>query len=116
MARDSDDGREATNGSPSRLEPVLGEALSRVVRRLLNRGRAELGRAARSGRSQLELRQLEKDRDHFWVRLGKTASRLVEGGEIDHPALRKAMQRIDELEARIDSLKTGREFPGSEPE
>ncbi len=55
------------------------------------RGRTELDRAARSGRDRLELRQLNKDLDHFWVRLGKTARRLVEAGEIDHPALRKAI-------------------------
>lgn len=87
------------------VEPVLGDVLSRALRRLLGRGRDELGRAARTGRHRLELRQLQKDLDHFWVRLGKTSYRLVEAGELDHPALRKAMERIDELEAKIDALR-----------
>ncbi|MEQ1504705.1 MAG: hypothetical protein ABMB14_20870 [Myxococcota bacterium] len=100
----ADDGKGG--GSGRVLEPVLGDAVAAVIRRLVRRGRAELGRAARSGRSQLELRQAQKDLDHFWVRLGKTAFRLVEAGEIDHPALRKAIDRIDELESRIDGLRT----------
>lgn len=108
MAHDSDDRADVPNGTPPRpasLEDAIGDRVGRLFRRLLSRGRAEFGRAARSGRSQLEQRQLQKDRDHFWIRLGKTAARLVEGGELDHPALRKAMSRIDEIEARIDALK-----------
>ena len=86
------------------LEP-LGDALNRVMRRLVGRSRLELGRAARSSRERLELRQLRRDLDHFWARLGKTSYHLVEAGEIDHPALRKAIARIDELEAKIEALQ-----------
>ena len=86
------------------LQP-LGDLVSRAVKRIVGRGRAELGKAAKTGRERLELRQLQKDLDHFWARLGKTSRRLVEAGEIDHPALRKAMERIDELEQRIDQLR-----------
>jgi hypothetical protein len=93
------------------LQPLLGDLVTRAVRRLLGRGRSELGRAAKSGRSKLELRQLQKDLDHFWARLGKTSRRLVEAGEIDHPALRKAMHRIDELERQIDTLRGGTATP-----
>lgn len=89
------------------LQPLLGDLVTRAVRRIVGRGQRELDRAARTGRTRLELRQLHKDLDLFWVRLGKTTYRLVEAGELDHPALRKAMQRIDELEARIDELRTG---------
>lgn len=84
------------------LQPLLGDALARAVRRLMRRSRAELERAAQSGRARLELRQMNRDLDHFWIRLGKTAYHLVEAGELDHPALRKAMTRIDDLEASID--------------
>jgi hypothetical protein len=98
-------------GSTPHLEPVLGDLVRRFIHKVVDRGRTELGRAARTGRSQLELRQLQKDLDHFWVRLGKTTARLVEGGEIDHPALRKAIQRIDELEARIDELRRSSREP-----
>ncbi len=93
------------SGDEQQLQPILGDLLGRAVKRLVARGRRELGRAARTGRERLELRQAQRDLELFWVRLGKTAVRLVEAGEIDHPALRKAMARIDELEARIDELR-----------
>ncbi|MEQ1570548.1 MAG: hypothetical protein ABMA64_33260 [Myxococcota bacterium] len=83
----------------------LTDRLARAVRRWMSRSRSGFGKAAQTGRSQLELRQLNKDLDHFWTRLGKTAFRLVEAGEIDHPALRKAMERIEELEAKIDAAR-----------
>ncbi len=79
----------------------LRDVLNTLGRRLMERGRYELSRAASAGRSRLELRQLQRDRDHFWSRLGKEAYHLVQAGEIDHPALRRAMERIDDLEARI---------------
>lgn len=90
------------------MEPLLGEFLTDAVRRLVRRGRAELGKAARTGRTRLEQRQLQRDLDHFWARLGKTAYRLVEAGEIDHPSLRKAMERIVELEGELDAARAGR--------
>lgn len=99
-----------------RGEPVLADLLTDAVRRLVRRGRLELGRAARSGRTRLEQRQLAKDLDHFWVRLGKTAFRLVEAGEIDHPALRQAMARIEELEAQIDTARGPTGGPIDEPD
>lgn len=103
MKSDSD---PSTHPDPSpQLEPVLSDLVLRMFRKVVDRSRTELGRAAKSGRSQLELRQLQKDLDHFWVRLGKTTARLVQGGEIDHPALRKALERIDEIEAKIDELR-----------
>jgi hypothetical protein len=96
-------GSQRTEGTD--LEPPpLADALGQVFRRLLFRGRQELGRAATSGRARLELRQMQRDLDNFWIRLGKTSYRLVESGEIEHPALNKAMRRIDELEARILEL------------
>lgn len=106
------------DSSPGRtLEPPppLADALSAVFRRLVYRGRQEIERAATTGRQRLELRQLQRDRDQFWIRLGKTAYRLVEAGEVaEHPALRKAMARIDELEARIRDMEARRP-PDGEP-
>jgi hypothetical protein len=84
----------ADDGDSPKLEPQSGNRMVRAVRRMMERGR-----------SGLELRQLNKDLDHFWVRLGKTAYHLVVAGEIDHPALRKAMERIEELEGRIDTRR-----------
>lgn len=90
---------------PPEAPPPVGESLAQLVSRLLFRGREGLGRAARRSRVRLELRQLARDREHFWMRLGKTAYNLAEAGEIDHPALRKAISRIDELDARIGALQ-----------
>ncbi|MBA2319964.1 MAG: hypothetical protein H0V89_02305 [Deltaproteobacteria bacterium] len=91
--------------NPPPLEPQARDFVASMLRRVLRRGQREVERAAVNGRTRLELRQLQADLDHFWVRLGKTAWHLVEGGEIEHPDLRRAMTRITELEARIESLK-----------
>lgn len=94
-------------GRVQRQDPALTELLGQVMRRLARRGRDSLRGAADNGRSRLELRQLQRDRDSFWIRLGKTAYRLQESGEIDHPAVEKAMRRIDEIEKRIRDLEAG---------
>lgn len=91
------------------LAPILGELVSGALRRLIEGGRTGLRTAAASGRRRLEQRQLERDLEHFWMRLGKTTYHLVEAGEIEHPALRKAMERIDELEARIAEARAASE-------
>lgn len=83
------------------LGPVLADWLGRAARRALRRGRREVGRAAEVSRAALAQRQRQADLDAFWQRLGRTAYHLVEAGEIDHPALRKAMVRIDELQTEI---------------
>lgn len=102
---------------PKELEAnPLADALVGLVKRALRRGRSEMGRAAEGSRRRLELRQMRKDLDHFWVRLGKTAHRLVEAGEIDHPGLRKAMVRIYELEVELDdALSHAGDLPESPP-
>jgi hypothetical protein len=80
---------------------VVAELVTDLARRIVRRGRHELGRAAEVSRATLAQRQRQADLDAFWQRLGRTSYRLVEAGEIDHPALRKAMERIDELQAEI---------------
>ena len=97
----------ADDDEPKHPIDQLPDVLAAAMRRLVARGRFEVSKAARVGRAQLELRQLQKDLDHFWLRLGKTAYHLVQAGDVDHPALRKAMERIDALEARIDALRAG---------
>jgi len=91
---------------PTSLEQApLADALALLLRRAVRRSRKELSRAADGSRKRLELRQKRKDLDHFWVRLGKTAHRLVEAGEIEHPALSKAISRIQELESELEDWK-----------
>lgn len=108
MADDEKPVPEAKRDEPSPLETApISEALGTVVRRILDRGRHEIERAAQQGRVRLELRALQRDRDQFWIRLGKTAYRLVESGELEHPAIRKAMKRLDDLERRIRDLEAG---------
>lgn len=94
------------NGPLSRAQPPIRELLGEVVRRIAKRSRLGLRGAADNGRLRLELRQLLRDRDNFWARLGKTAWRLQESGEINHPALEKAMSRIQEIESKIHELET----------
>jgi hypothetical protein len=76
-----------------------------ALSRLLTAGRERLLGAVDAGRSQLRVRALQRDLDHFWIRLGKTAWRLVEAGEVHHPALDKAVERIRELEEELQALQ-----------
>lgn len=92
---------------PPRDEPPVTDLVTGLLRRAARRGRSELTKAADIGRSQIELRQARKDLQDFWVRLGKTAYRLSEAGELDHPALERARARIDALEARIMAFERG---------
>jgi hypothetical protein len=88
-------------------DPSVADLLAQVVRRAAQRGKREIERAADAGRQQLELRQARADLEDFWIRLGKTAYRLSEAGEIEHPALDRARDRIDRLRARISELDGG---------
>jgi hypothetical protein len=79
----------------------VGDALGIFVQALVSRGRSGLERVAHEGRLRMELRQLRKDRDVMLQKLGREAKALLEGGEIDHPGLRRGATRIDELDQRI---------------
>ena len=84
--------------------PRVGAIVSEMLEHALNTGQHSIVRVAESGRHRLEERQLRKDLEHFWVRLGKTAFHLLEAGEIDHPALQKAATRINALERQLDEI------------
>lgn len=86
-------------------EAPLGELLTGLARRVGRRGRLELERVAHAGRLRLELRQARSDLDDFWIRMGKTAFRLSQAGEVEHPALERAQRRIEQLLAHIDELE-----------
>ena len=110
----SDHDPEPTQG-PTADVPFRAEGLAGWVADLLSRGRRGIGRAADRQRLRLELRQLLRDHDAFWTRMGKTAYHLVEAGEIDHAALRRAMSRIAEIDARIGALQARIDEGGEAP-
>jgi hypothetical protein len=110
---------EATPPASVGEEGPIGEAVSDLLGKLWRRGRVEVEKAARRGRERLALRQMRADRDRMYQKLGKEARQLVEGGDLDHPGLRKGIARITELEARIleaeDALKSQGEPPEPDP-
>ena len=84
--------------------PAVGDAIGILVQALVRRGRSGLERFAHEGRLRMALRQLKRDRDTMLQKLGREAKALLEGGEIDHPGLRRGAMRIDELDASIAAL------------
>lgn len=84
---------------------VFGQAVLGLARVLVRRGKEEARRAAQTGRLRLDLRQLRKDRDAMYGKLGRELRHLVEGGEITHPGVHRGLERIAELEERIRRLE-----------
>lgn len=93
----------------------LTEVVQDALRDVVELGRARLMQAADDGRSLLRLRTAQRELDDFWVRLGKTAYRLQQSGEIDHPALARAEERITALEAEVERLRGGARPGADEP-
>lgn len=96
MSKDPEDTAPAAQGS----NPLQG-----AVERLLGKAADQVRRVADDGRLLIRIHGLQRDMDAFWVRLGKTAFRLAEAGEVDHPALTKAVERIMSIEAEIDRMR-----------
>jgi hypothetical protein len=94
-----------TKGQEDRDIPKMGAIVSELAEYAIATCQHTVIKAAESGRSRLQERQLKKDLDHFWVRLGKTSFHLLEAGEIDHPALKKAASRINALEVELSQLR-----------
>ena len=78
----------------------LGDALAGLVRTVLARGRTEAARLATDGRTRLELRQLRRDRQAMYGKLGREVRALLEAGEVDHPGIRRGVERIADLDRR----------------
>ena len=83
----------------------LTEVLGGLVGVLLKRGRAEMGKRAATGRVRLDLRMLRRDRDQMYQKLGREARALVEACEVEHPGLRRGVERIEELETRMAKVE-----------
>ena len=99
-----DDERDDERDENDERSPAVGDAIGILVQAIVRRGRAGLERFAHEGRLRMELRQLKRDRDTMLQKLGREAKALLEGGEIDHPGLRRGAVRIDELDASIAAL------------
>ena len=90
-------------------ENALGtESLVGLLREFLGfmsvRGKEEVGRVQERSRHQLELRQVRKDRNKRLEKLGREVIALTNAGELDHPGIRKHIDRIQELDAHIQGL------------
>ncbi|MDP2312614.1 MAG: hypothetical protein Q8P41_06885 [Pseudomonadota bacterium] len=115
-----DAGSEGTNvrgpeRRPGGDEPLV-ELFTDLMGKLWRRGRVEMEKAARKGRERLELRQLRSDRDRMYQKLGKEARLLLEAGELDHPGLRRGVERIRELEARLLEAEDAVRAVGGDPD
>ena len=99
-----DDERDDERDENDERSPAVGDAIGILVQAIVRRGRSGLERFAHEGRLRMELRQLKRDRDTMLQKLGREAKALLEGGEIDHPGLRRGAVRIDELDASIAAL------------
>jgi hypothetical protein len=84
---------------------MLSQAMLSLARVVFRRGREGARRAASSGRVRLDLRQLRRDRDVMYQKLGREVRHLLEGGEVQHPGLARGVDRIKELEARIAEVE-----------
>lgn len=82
------------------------ERLNAAVQAALERGRTGVRTATRGGRNAVQRYQLEAELDSFWARLGKLAYQLSESGDITHPGVDQAIERIRELEAKIAETKS----------
>jgi polyhydroxyalkanoate synthesis regulator phasin len=94
---------------PGRRQPLVDAALRdaavELLGKLFRRGRVEVERAAKRGRERLTLRQLRTDRDRMYQKLGKETRNLLEAGEVEHPGLRRGVERIVELERKLQDLE-----------
>jgi hypothetical protein len=97
MADEEARDQPATVGSP----PSIGGVIRDLLEAVSSRSRKEVARAQSQGRLSMERRQLERDRNAMLAKLGRETIALLDGGEVDHPGLRRGAARIAELDARI---------------
>jgi hypothetical protein len=114
------EGRATGGGTRERrltgeAEP-LAEMFADLFGKLWRRGRVEMEKAARKGRERLTLRQLRGDRDRMYQKLGKETRQLLEAGELEHPGIRRGVERIRELEARLLEAEDAVRAVGGDPD
>ena len=79
----------------------LAKNLLSAVRR---RCAAQVQRLATDGRKKLELHSLKKDKHKMYEKIGREVERLIESGDVDHPGLRRGIERIHQLDEKITHL------------
>jgi len=77
---------------------------------LLDRSRSEIETVARTGKARYDLLQAQRDRDALYRKLGREVFQLAEEGEIEHPQLQHAFDKLRDAIAKIA------EFEGTEEE
>lgn len=103
-------------GEGAEKSPRIVRAIGDFMGGILDRGKAEIEAAARSGKLHLEIRQLERDREAVFTKLGRELCRLVEAGEVEHPALQKGVEKVHEIERRLAELQPSVKVKEEEPE
>jgi len=77
------------------------EYLRSLVRTAVTFGSDGISQLLSTQRSRAEQRSTQKELEHFWIRLGKTAYHIHKDGGLDHPAIIKAAERIDKLKEEM---------------
>ena len=54
------------------------------------------------GRSQMELRSIHKKRQKLYTKLGKEVELLMQRGELTHPGLDRAFQKLQEVHQELE--------------
>lgn len=102
-----DEAAEAPPGAtPPEPDGPRPTGLSHLLGALARRGREELERAASQTRVRLDLRQLRRDREAMYAKVGREVRALLEGGEIQHPGLSRGVDRIREIEKKIADVES----------
>ena len=84
---------------------ALADALGHMLRLAVRRGRQEMSRAASQGRIRMELRQLRRDRQRMFEKLGREVVHLVDAGELTHPGMVRGAERIRQVDAQIERVE-----------
>jgi len=94
--------------APVGASPSLGSIVKELLEAVSQRSRKEVVRARGQSRASMELRQLERDRTVMLAKLGREVLALLEGGEVDHPGLRRGANRITRLDEQIAEVRDNR--------
>lgn len=96
---------EAQDGPRPGVGGAGRSGLGSLFGAIMRRGRDELERAASQTRVRLDLRQLRRDREAMYAKVGREVRSLLEGGEIRHPGLERGVDRIREIEKKIADVE-----------